>query len=80
MLRLPPCLRRAAKSAGIKFVEGLFQDTVFDYYYQHTDSDGTPKLSIAVLRLDGNFYSSHEKHSLYASFVGFRACRWHLHL
>ena len=58
-------LRRAAKSAGIEFVEGLFQDTVFDYYYQHTYSDGTPKLSIAVLRLDGNFYRSHED-SLYA--------------
>ena len=61
----PAALRRAAKSAGIKFVEGLFQDTVFDYYYQHTDSGGTPKLRIAVLRLDGNFYSSHED-SLYA--------------
>ena len=50
---------------GVQFIAGLFNQTVFQFYFQNTDLKGNPLINIAVLRLDGNFYHSHED-TLYA--------------
>ena len=50
---------------GVQFIRGLFNETVFKFYFKNTDPQGIPLIRIAVLRLDGNFYRSHED-SLYA--------------
>jgi len=62
---LPSDGKRNPEAHGIQLREGLFEDTAIQFRRANIDESGNLKRSIAVLRIDGNFYKSHED-ALYA--------------
>ena len=42
---------------GVEFNAGMFNETLPRFYHEHT---GSPRMRIAVLRIDGNFYESYQ--------------------